>query len=165
MTNDVDLIQKPSVLESHDCIQGWTNSGSAKQVSLISVTRENKDEPLCSSSPFGVMDDGWNTFGTWAFFTTFYKIYIIVSTLAQNDMCFAGQTCPKPNFMKKLQIMFNFQQFVMVETVTTALMDRFPRIRHYKLLTVVACCTIFFLLGLTLTTNVSIYKARKQNIG
>lgn len=44
-------------------------------------------------------------------------------------------------------------QFVMVETVTTALMDRFPRIRHYKLLTVVACCTIFFLLGLTLTTN------------
>ena len=43
----------------------------------------------------------------------------------------------------------------MVETVTTALMDRFPKIRHYKLLTVIACCTLFFLLGLTLTTNVS----------
>lgn len=44
-------------------------------------------------------------------------------------------------------------QFVMVETVTTSLMDRFPKIRHYKLLTVIACCTVFFLLGLTLTTN------------
>lgn len=44
-------------------------------------------------------------------------------------------------------------QFVMVETVTTGLMDRFPRIRHYKLLTVICCCTVFFLLGLTLTTN------------
>ena len=43
----------------------------------------------------------------------------------------------------------------MVETVTTGLMDRFPKIRHYKLLTVMACCTVFFLLGLTLTTNVS----------
>lgn len=46
-------------------------------------------------------------------------------------------------------------QFVLVETVTTALMDRFIKLRNYKLLTVMVLCTIFFLLGLTLTTNVS----------
>ena len=46
-------------------------------------------------------------------------------------------------------------QFVLVETVTTALMDRFVKLRDYKLLTVMGLCTVFFLLGLTLTTNVS----------
>ncbi|KAL4227906.1 hypothetical protein ACF0H5_013346 [Mactra antiquata] len=48
-------------------------------------------------------------------------------------------------------------QFVLVETVTTALMDRFPKLREYKLLTVMILCCIFFLLGLTLTTNGGIY--------
>ncbi|XP_052794336.1 sodium-dependent proline transporter-like isoform X2 [Mya arenaria] len=48
-------------------------------------------------------------------------------------------------------------QFVLVETVTTALMDRFPKLRAYKLLTVMILCVIFFLLGLTLTTNGGIY--------
>lgn len=48
-------------------------------------------------------------------------------------------------------------QFVIVQTVTTGLMDRFPKIRRYKFLTVTACCTVFFLLGLTLTTNGGVY--------
>ncbi|XP_060551998.1 sodium-dependent proline transporter-like isoform X1 [Ruditapes philippinarum] len=48
-------------------------------------------------------------------------------------------------------------QFVLVETVTTALMDRFIVLRKYKLLTVMVLCAIFFLLGLTLTTNGGIY--------
>nr|WLN44359.1 AAT4 [Sinonovacula rivularis] len=48
-------------------------------------------------------------------------------------------------------------QFVLVETVTTALMDRFVKMRDYKLLTVMILCVIFFLLGLTLTTNGGIY--------
>ena len=47
-------------------------------------------------------------------------------------------------------------QFVLIETVTTSVMDRFPKLRNYKLLTVIALCSFFFLLGLTLTTNVSI---------
>jgi len=48
-------------------------------------------------------------------------------------------------------------QFVLVETVMTSLMDRFPKLRAYKLLTVILVCAIFFLLGLTLTTNGGIY--------
>ena len=47
-------------------------------------------------------------------------------------------------------------QFVLVETVTTSLMDRFTKLRNYKFLTVLCLCTFFFLLGLTLTTDVSI---------
>ena len=48
-----------------------------------------------------------------------------------------------------------FLQFVLVETVITSLMDRFKKLRDYKLITVITLCCIFFLLGLTLTTNVS----------
>ena len=51
----------------------------------------------------------------------------------------------------------NLFQFVLVETVTTSLMDRFPKLRQYKLLTVMVVCAVFFLLGLTLTTNVSFF--------
>merc|ERR1712226_341995 len=36
-------------------------------------------------------------------------------------------------------------------------MDRFPKLRTYKLLTVMCLCAVFFLLGLTLTTNGGIY--------
>uniref|UniRef100_A0A8W8I3D4 Transporter n=1 Tax=Magallana gigas TaxID=29159 RepID=A0A8W8I3D4_MAGGI len=45
-------------------------------------------------------------------------------------------------------------EFVLVETVITSLMDRFPKLRKYKLFTVMTCCLLFFLLGLTLTTDV-----------
>ena len=45
---------------------------------------------------------------------------------------------------------------MLVETVTTSLMDRFTKLRNYKFLTVLGLCTFFFLLGLTLTTDVSI---------
>ncbi|XP_053405697.1 sodium-dependent proline transporter-like isoform X2 [Mercenaria mercenaria] len=48
-------------------------------------------------------------------------------------------------------------EFVLVETCVTALMDRFPKLREFKLLTVMALCTVFFLLGLTLTTDGGIY--------
>ena len=44
-------------------------------------------------------------------------------------------------------------EFVLVETVTTSTMDRFPKLRKYKFMTVLTICCIFFLLGLTLTTN------------
>ena len=53
-------------------------------------------------------------------------------------------------------ILFISFQFVLVETVTTSLMDRFTKLRNYKFLTVLCLCTFFFLLGLTLTTDVSI---------
>lgn len=36
-------------------------------------------------------------------------------------------------------------------------MDRFPKLRKYKLFTVMVTCALFFLLGLTLTTDVSNY--------
>ncbi|XP_011417902.3 sodium-dependent proline transporter isoform X2 [Magallana gigas] len=48
-------------------------------------------------------------------------------------------------------------EFVLVETVITSLMDRFPKLRKYKLFTVMTCCLLFFLLGLTLTTDGGIY--------
>ncbi|KAL4227908.1 Sodium- and chloride-dependent glycine transporter 2 [Mactra antiquata] len=48
-------------------------------------------------------------------------------------------------------------EFVLVETLTTSLMDRFPKLRGYKLLTVIILCSVFFLLGLPLTTNGGIY--------
>ncbi|XP_052098390.1 sodium- and chloride-dependent neutral and basic amino acid transporter B(0+)-like [Mytilus californianus] len=44
-------------------------------------------------------------------------------------------------------------EFVLVETVTTSTMDRFPTLRKYKFVTVLTICLIFFLFGLTLTTN------------
>ncbi|KAL5004096.1 hypothetical protein ScPMuIL_017552 [Solemya velum] len=44
-------------------------------------------------------------------------------------------------------------EFVLVETVVTSLMDRFPKLRDYKLFTVMTVCSIFFLLGLSLTTQ------------
>lgn len=44
-------------------------------------------------------------------------------------------------------------EFVLVETVTTSALDRFPTLRKYKFVTVVTICFTFFLLGLTLTTN------------
>ncbi|KAK6179428.1 hypothetical protein SNE40_011789 [Patella caerulea] len=44
-------------------------------------------------------------------------------------------------------------QFVLVETVSTSFMDLFPKARNYKTFVVVGFGTIFFLLGLTLTTN------------
>ncbi|XP_050400598.1 sodium- and chloride-dependent neutral and basic amino acid transporter B(0+) [Patella vulgata] len=44
-------------------------------------------------------------------------------------------------------------QFVLVETVSTSFMDLFPKSRNYKTFVVVGFGTIFFLLGLTLTTN------------
>lgn len=47
-------------------------------------------------------------------------------------------------------------QIVLVETVTTSLLDKFPRLRNHKLLTVAGVCAVMFLLGLTLTTNVII---------
>lgn len=48
-------------------------------------------------------------------------------------------------------------EFVLVETVITSLMDRFPKLRKYKLFTVMVTCALFFLLGLTLTTDGGIY--------
>ncbi|XP_071114841.1 sodium- and chloride-dependent neutral and basic amino acid transporter B(0+)-like [Haliotis cracherodii] len=48
-------------------------------------------------------------------------------------------------------------EFVLVETVTTSIMDMFPQTRKYKTFTVVTCCAVFFLLGLTLTTNGGLY--------
>ena len=44
-------------------------------------------------------------------------------------------------------------EFVLVETVITSLMDKIPVLRRHKLMTVTGVCTVFFLLGLTLTTN------------
>ncbi|XP_069138576.1 sodium- and chloride-dependent neutral and basic amino acid transporter B(0+)-like isoform X1 [Argopecten irradians] len=48
-------------------------------------------------------------------------------------------------------------EFVLVETVITSLLDRFPKLRQYKLLTVISVSAVFFLLGLTMTTNGGIY--------
>ncbi|KAJ8304359.1 hypothetical protein KUTeg_017942 [Tegillarca granosa] len=47
--------------------------------------------------------------------------------------------------------------FVLTETVTTSLMDRIEILRKYKLMTVASICALFFLLGLTLTTNGGVY--------
>ena len=46
-------------------------------------------------------------------------------------------------------------QFVLVETVTTSFLDMFPKTRKFKAFVVMCFCAIFFLLGLTLTTDVS----------
>ena len=46
-------------------------------------------------------------------------------------------------------------QFVLVETVTTSFLDMFPKTRKFKAFVVMCFCFIFFLLGLTLTTDVS----------
>ncbi|XP_062594976.1 sodium- and chloride-dependent neutral and basic amino acid transporter B(0+)-like [Saccostrea cucullata] len=48
-------------------------------------------------------------------------------------------------------------EFVLVETVVTSLMDKFPKLREQKLPTVIGVCVVMFLLGLTLTTNGGIY--------
>ncbi|XP_061174045.1 sodium-dependent proline transporter-like [Saccostrea echinata] len=48
-------------------------------------------------------------------------------------------------------------EFVLVETVVTSLMDKFPKLREQKLLTVIGVCVVMFLLGLTMTTNGGIY--------
>ncbi|XP_076464972.1 sodium- and chloride-dependent neutral and basic amino acid transporter B(0+)-like isoform X2 [Babylonia areolata] len=44
-------------------------------------------------------------------------------------------------------------QFVLVETVTTSFMDVFPKTRKFKFCVVMGFCFVFFLLGLTLTTE------------
>ncbi|ESP00506.1 hypothetical protein LOTGIDRAFT_53058, partial [Lottia gigantea] len=44
-------------------------------------------------------------------------------------------------------------QFVLVETVSTSFLDLFPRARKFKAATVFGFGLLFFLLGLTLTTN------------
>ena len=47
-----------------------------------------------------------------------------------------------------------FFQFVLVETVTTGIMDKIPKLRNYKLRFVTGICTLMFVPGLVLTTNV-----------
>ncbi len=46
-------------------------------------------------------------------------------------------------------------QFALVETVTTSIMDQFPRTRKHKWAVILVVSIIGFLLGLTLCTNVS----------
>ncbi|XP_041363449.1 sodium- and chloride-dependent GABA transporter 2-like [Gigantopelta aegis] len=48
-------------------------------------------------------------------------------------------------------------QFVLVETCVTCIIDLFPKTRNYKMMVVIGLCSIFFLLGLTLTTQGGIY--------
>ncbi|XP_064607886.1 sodium-dependent proline transporter-like [Liolophura sinensis] len=48
-------------------------------------------------------------------------------------------------------------QFVLVETVTTAISDQFPCVRPYRSLTNLMYCVTLFVLGLTLCTNAGAY--------
>jgi solute carrier family 6 amino acid transporter-like protein 5/7/9/14 len=55
-------------------------------------------------------------------------------------------------------------EFALVETVTTALMDQFPKLRNHKALTIIVTCCIGYLLGLTLTTNGGVYMLQLMDI-
>ena len=44
-------------------------------------------------------------------------------------------------------------QFALVETVTTSLTDQFPKLRKHKAWVIVGVGVLFFILGLTMTTD------------
>ena len=48
-------------------------------------------------------------------------------------------------------------QFALVETVTTSIMDQFPKLRKYKAGVIIGTGVVLFLLGLTMTTNGGVY--------
>ena len=48
-------------------------------------------------------------------------------------------------------------QFALVETVTTSIMDQFPKLRKYKAAVIIGTGVVLFLLGLTMTTNGGVY--------
>lgn len=52
--------------------------------------------------------------------------------------------------------MFQFQ-FALIETISTALMDRFPHLRAYKFWVVLVMCITGYCAGLPLCTRVLIY--------
>lgn len=49
------------------------------------------------------------------------------------------------------------QQFALMETVTTAILDKFPALRQYKFWVVLAVSIFGYVGGLGFTTNVSLY--------
>ncbi|XP_014665683.1 PREDICTED: sodium- and chloride-dependent glycine transporter 1-like, partial [Priapulus caudatus] len=48
-------------------------------------------------------------------------------------------------------------QFTMMETVTTAVLDKFTQLRKYKAWVLLAACTLWFLAGLSMTGQVGVY--------
>lgn len=52
---------------------------------------------------------------------------------------------------------FFLQQFALMETVTTAILDKFPALRQYKFWVVLAVSIFGYVGGLGFTTNVSLY--------